>query len=101
MSVSTAIDTTIQIHYKRSMSNELKHKAGTYKFRDGVEFTVNAWGCLMRCNDWETVSSAPDAREPHKGRNADLFRVGMGGRYFATEKFYTEGAWGYCGPSEE
>lgn len=60
----------------------------TYKVR-GVEFTVNDYGCLLGCSDWETLYPARPG-EPgreHYGENADLFEQGFGGKYFATTTF--------------
>jgi hypothetical protein len=62
----------------------------TYKLR-GIEFGVNASGCLMECSDWESVhprSIAGPSSKPHFGTNADLFKRGFGGRYFATQAFF-------------
>lgn len=60
-----------------------------YKLRDGVEFEVNRWGCLIHCNDWETLYD-PDPNRPDekwRGINRDLFKRGFGGAFFATKLF--------------
>jgi hypothetical protein len=60
----------------------------TYKVR-GVEFTVNSVGCLLHCSDWESVYE-PNGKDAWRGTNADLFKMGFGGKFFATPKFYQE-----------
>lgn len=60
-------------------------KTKTYKVR-GVEFSVNEFGYLEWCSDWETLYE-PNGRERHRGTNRDLFRPGFGGGFFATNEF--------------
>jgi hypothetical protein len=60
-----------------------------YKLR-GVGFEVNAFGCLVHCDDWETLYDRDLECHPNdtwRGTCSDLFKQGFGGRYFATDLF--------------
>lgn len=67
--------------------------AGTYVLSAGksekIQVTLNSFGHVEKCDDWEQMSGTPTASEPHKGDKAVFFEdKGLWGGFFANTKFF-------------